>query len=182
MTSLKPNLILRSYVFPCSLLLATALVSGVTACSQRLYTNGDAYTQNQIGNSYIGKDDAQAAVWYRKSAEQGYVYAQYSLGEMYAHGKGMQQDYAQAADWFRKAAEQGLPMAQYNLGVMYLNGEGVQQDYQQAYAWSSVAATKDYGADAVTNRDLCATKLTPAMLAVAQALASQYYEQYKITK
>jgi TPR repeat protein len=55
----------------------------------------------------VEQDDAEAANWYRKAAEQGHITAQNNLGVMYERGLGVEQDYAEAASWYRKAAEQG---------------------------------------------------------------------------
>jgi len=54
-------------------------------------------------------------------AEQGYASAQFNLGLLYLHGKGLSQDYVEAAKWFRRAAEQGDADAQNNLGVFYIH-------------------------------------------------------------
>lgn len=80
--------------------------------------------------------------------------------------------------WFRKAAEQGDAKAQFMLGMMYFNGRGVAQDYKLAYVWSSVSAANGH-VEAATNRDLFAKRLSPAVLAEAQALAGQYVELYQ---
>ena len=72
---------------------------------------GDAVAQYNLGDQYEGMEGTEnhkiAAMWFRKSAEQGYTESQYSLGLMYLWGKGVQQDYREAEAWFRKAAEQG---------------------------------------------------------------------------
>ena len=73
----------------------------------------------------VPKDDAQAAAWYRKAADQGDVAAQSNLGLLYAKGKGVAQDYAEAAKWYRKAADQGDLAAQINLALLYAKGQGV---------------------------------------------------------
>ena len=80
--------------------------------------------------------------------------------------------------WFRKAAEQGDAKAQFMLGMMYFNGRGVAQDYKLAYVWSSVSAANGH-IEAAANRDLFAKRLSPAVLAEAQALAGQYVELYQ---
>ena len=43
----------------------------------------------------------------RKSAEQGYADAQFTLGECYYYGIGVTKDLAEAVKWFRQAAKQG---------------------------------------------------------------------------
>ena len=125
----------------------------------------------------VPQDDAEAVKWYRLAAEQGYAAAQSTLGFMYAEGRGVPQDYAEAVKWYRLAAEQGDADAQYNLGGMYAEGRGVPQDYVQAYMWFDLAASRLSASeaedrdDAVHNRDLAASKMTPAQLAGAQRLA-----------
>ena len=66
----------------------------------------------------VSKDKTEAARWYRKSAEQGNVHAQFILGTMYDRGEGLHQDDAEAMKWYRKAAEQGHASAQSRLDVM----------------------------------------------------------------
>ena len=56
-------------------------------------------------------------------ADQEYAQAQFNLGSMYYHGKGLAQDYS-AAKWYRMAADQGDAKAQYGLGSMYYHGKG----------------------------------------------------------
>ena len=77
----------------------------------------------------------------RARAEQGHADAQYTLGVMYANGRGMPQDDAEAVRCYRLAADQGHAGAQYNLGVTYRDGgTGVPQDYAEAVRWYRLAA------------------------------------------
>jgi hypothetical protein len=149
---------------------------------QPLAEQGDTAAQYTLGFMYaegegVPQDDAEAVKWYRLAAEQGYAAAQSTLGFMYAEGRGVPQDYAEAVKWYRLAAEQGDADAQYNLGGMYAEGRGVPQDYVQAYMWFDLAASRLSASeaedrdDAVHNRDLAASKMTPAQLAGAQRLA-----------
>jgi TPR repeat protein len=62
---------------------------------------------------------------------------------------------------------------QIYLGVMYANGQGVAQDYVQAHKWLNLGAASG-NADALKNRDLVASKMTPAQIAEAQRLASAW--------
>lgn len=55
----------------------------------------------------VPQDDAAAARWYCKAAEQGYAAAQSNLGVMYDNGQGVSQDAVAAVKWYRKASEQG---------------------------------------------------------------------------
>ena len=67
----------------------------------------------------------------------------------------------------------GDALGQHNLGLMYANGQGVPQDYVQAHKWWNLNAASG-NADAVKNRDLVASKMTPAQIAEAQRLASAW--------
>lgn len=77
--------------------------------------SGDADAQFTLGKNYeagrggLKKDYAEAARWYLKSAEQGNVYAQASLGILYRAGKGLPQDNVQAEMWFSIAADHAIP-------------------------------------------------------------------------
>jgi hypothetical protein len=52
----------------------------------------------------VPQDYAQAALWYRKAAEQGDAEAQWSLGGLYLGGHGVPRDYAEAYFWYALAA------------------------------------------------------------------------------
>ena len=98
--------------------------------------------------------------------------AQTSLGGMYYNGQGVQRDYAEAAKWVRKAAERDYAPAQVDLGVMYWNGQGVPQDAVLAYMWLNLAATQE--PDAVRERDVAASQMTPDEIAEAQRMAREW--------
>jgi hypothetical protein len=55
----------------------------------------------------VAKDNGQAALWYRKSADHGYATAESGMGFMSYYGYGVPLDRAEANRWFRKAADQG---------------------------------------------------------------------------
>ena len=53
---------------------------------------------------------------WRGAAEQGHLYAQYCLANMYYKGQGVELDYAKAMELWQKAAEQGNADSQDSLG------------------------------------------------------------------
>jgi serine/threonine protein kinase len=108
---------------------------------QEQFTLGRRY---QLGNG-VRSDDARAAVWLRKAAEQGHVEAQFSLGLAYSEGRGVPQDDTQAVVWWCRAAEQGDAEAQFMFGVMYSGGRGVPQNDTQAAVWYRKAAEQGHG-------------------------------------
>jgi TPR repeat protein len=70
---------------------------------------GDKVAQYTLGYDYylgagIAQDFAQAAVWWKKSADQGFPQAQNNLGVLYNSGKGVPQSYSEAYFWQNLAA------------------------------------------------------------------------------
>jgi TPR repeat protein len=70
---------------------------------------GDPKAQYQLGYDYyrghgLAQDYAQAAIWWKKSAEQGFASAQNNLGVLYNSGKGVPQSYSDAYFWQNLAA------------------------------------------------------------------------------
>ncbi len=68
-----------------------------------------AEAQSNLGVMYsngqgVPQDYAEAAKWYRKSAEQGHASAQINLAFMYGNGQGVSHDYVQAHMWYNLAA------------------------------------------------------------------------------
>jgi TPR repeat protein len=150
-----------------------------------LAEQGDAEAQYKLGTMYanglfVPKNDTEAIKWYRKAADQGIPGAQLNLGSMYYSGRGVPQDYAEVVKWFRKAADQGNATAQNNLGALYYKGQGVPQDSILAHMWFSLsiprypASEKENRNNAVRNRDIVASKMTPAQIAEAQRLAREW--------
>ena len=100
---------------------------------------GDCYAAGKG----VARDPQQAAAWYRKAAEQGFVPGEVHLADLYRDGAGksLPRDMRQAAEWYRKAADQGDPGAQGTLGMLYTLGQGVPQSDVEAYFWLDLAAS-----------------------------------------
>jgi TPR repeat protein len=137
-------------------------------------SHGDAKAQYRLGLMYAtgkgtSQDLNQAAIWYRKAAEEGNAEAQYQLGSMYDTGKGLPQNFTEASFWYNEAAEQGQATAQLgsdkikqdfaalqtsaekgaadaqvSLGKRFAAGNGVAQDDKQAVEWYRKAADQGY--------------------------------------
>lgn len=88
----------------------------------------------------IPVDNATAAFWYRKAAEQDHADAQFRLARLYDTGKGVALNYSLAAVWYRQAAERGVASAQNSLGDLYGKGQGVARDFAEAMRWFQKAA------------------------------------------
>jgi TPR repeat protein len=128
--------------------------------------------QYEMGNKYslgraVKEDLAEALLWYRKAAEQGYADAQYQVGSFYEYGLGVGKDNDQAKVWYQKAADQGnlgaqtalkrldgghtppneltAAQVQYEKGYNYYVVPGTgNRDYQQAAYWFQKAADQGY--------------------------------------
>ncbi len=114
-----------------------------------LANDGHAPAQFGMGLSYengrgVERDPAQAAIWYRKAAEQDLADAQFNLGNLYLNALGVPKDPVEAVRWFRRAAEQNMPHAQVNLGYSYETGSGVAKDPVKAVTWYRRAAEQDF--------------------------------------
>jgi len=70
---------------------------------------GDPAVQYNLGLLYLDghgvpQSSAEAANWFRRSAEQDYTQAQHNLGAMYGSGQGVKRDYVQAYKWLNICA------------------------------------------------------------------------------
>jgi Sel1 repeat len=89
---------------------------------------GDANAQYHLAQTYmegkdVAKDPAQGLAWLQKSADQGYVGAEFALAYMYLNGAAkLPKDQHRAADWFRKAAKQQNKASQDALATMQTQG------------------------------------------------------------
>jgi TPR repeat protein len=110
--------------------------------------SGDSHSQYLLALAYgegqiIERDLAGARRWMLRSAEQGYVPAEASLGEMYLTNiphEGAIDGYADADRWLRLAATQGDAHAQFWLGTGYQRGYFGAIDYAEAIGWIQKAA------------------------------------------
>ena len=73
-------------------------------------------------------------------AEGGDATAQNSVGALYDHGLGVDEDDATAVYWYQLAAEQNFPLAMRNLASKYASGHGVPYDKALADSWYEKAA------------------------------------------
>ena len=124
----------------------------------------------------VFKDYDQAAIWYRKAAEQGHFHAQFNLGQLYDRGQGVSKSQTRALYWYQQAADQGYVPAQYFLGHRYYLGRGTSISYSEAYYWWSLASAAEYS-DAMERRDAVAKYLTAGHLADIQARVEAWFQR-----
>lgn len=100
----------------------------------RMAESGFVFAQLQMGRAlYHGhteeedkrQENAQAALWFQRAAEQGDAEAQYLLGRLH-YETGKEPDSLQTAvQWFEKSAEQNHLEGLRNLALCYAFGDGV---------------------------------------------------------
>ena len=109
---------------------------------------GDPVAQDKLAKRFA-YGSAEAEMWYRKAAEQGYAHAQGRLGNMLLMRSrmtfGLKPDaHAAIADeavkWITLAANQGDKQGQANLADVCLEGKLVKQDLIEAYKWGELAS------------------------------------------
>lgn len=114
----------------------------------------------------------------RVRAAAGDPDAQFSLGKNYEAGRsGLKKDYAEAARWYQKSADQGNAYAEASLGILYHSGKGLPHDDVQSEMWFTISAAHvahDDQSTVAEMRDSVAAHLTPAQLAEARKLASEW--------
>lgn len=81
------------------------------------------------------RDHAEAAKWWRKSADRGNPHALYNLAYMQEHGLGMPKDEAAAFEIYLKAAERGSPHARNNLEIVFDEDRGAPGDAEARIEW-----------------------------------------------
>jgi hypothetical protein len=142
---------------------------------------GDAAAQVLVADAYAGGKDSkpdykQAAVWYRKAADQGNVGAEVHLADLYRDGRGLTRDMVQATDWYRKAGEAGDAGAQGALGILYSVGMGVPRDDVEAYYWLCLAALKGGPNQAryITNRQSVGEHITTDQQAAVEERVAKW--------
>lgn len=127
-------------------------------------------------------DYGSALQEFRPLAEQGNALAQFALGTMYAHGKGVLPDSAEAGRWYRLAAKQGHAPAQFYLGLKYFVGKGVPKDRVSAYTWLDISIENGDG-DAPFYRDNIEKHMTHEQIVEATrrakvCMSSDYQDCY----
>jgi uncharacterized protein len=108
-------------------------------------TSGDPRAQYALGTLFFSQNAraADAYRWMLASAEQGYVEAQFVLGQFHLKGYGIPQDTEEGLRWLRFAALAGHDGAQLLLGNIYLHGEnGVEANAIESDRWFDMAGKR----------------------------------------
>ena len=113
------------------------------AMVRRAAEGGWASAQVALGRWLRDRNQwTEAARWYRRSAEQGSLTAQYGLGLAYYRGRGVARDRTRAFELMLQSARSGYVIAEYGVGLAYEDGHGTQQDSERSRRWIQRAADK----------------------------------------
>ena len=114
-------------------------IANTEITTQSIEDTGDTqvvkYYLNIVTNRKENNEDQKNL---ERMALQGNTEAQFSLGDLYEKGIGVQKNEIEATKWYRKAAEQGHADAQERLGSMCYN------DKEEAFKWYREAAKQGH--------------------------------------
>lgn len=106
---------------------------------------GDALALFEIGARFtegrgVKSDLAEAARWYKLSADKGFAPAEYRIANLYEKGNGVERDLTKAREYYERAAKAGNASAMHNLAVLYATGIDGKPDTATAVNWFKQAA------------------------------------------
>jgi len=102
---------------------------------------GHAKAQFRLGQAYdrggdLGEDPQQSAAWFRKSAEQGYAYAQWVHGLNLLKGEAVPRDDKLGIEYIQKAAAGKFEGALEFIANAYAEGQhGFPRDESRSQTW-----------------------------------------------
>lgn len=115
------------------------------AMLRRAAEGGWALAQHSLGSWLRERERwAEAAKWYRRSAEQGEPAAKVGLALLLYRGQGVPRDRVRAFRLMLEVARTGDMIAQYNVGLMYQRGNGTERDTTKARQWFQRSADKGH--------------------------------------
>ena len=112
---------------------------------------GDPVAQYELGLALVRpipphfgfvKEGEEAAMWLRKSADQGNPDAAFLLGYIHQYAVGVAKDIPTGVSWLTKAADGGHISAMVTLAAVYKVGDGVMKDKIKARNLYAKAAEK----------------------------------------
>lgn len=106
-------------------------------CSESQYKLAKFYMKEK-------NNEKQAFYWYKKSAEQGHINAQYKVADCYAIGKGVEFNLNEAVSWCIKAALQNHKVAQFQLGRLYEEGRLGTVNISNAIIWYTKSSAQGF--------------------------------------
>ncbi len=112
------------------------------AAANKKDSDGEYYMATAyLNGAGVPKDEAQAALWFKRSADRGHPVSQFWFGEMTAKGRGgLTADWKAALPYFEKAARSGMANAFVEIALMYHYGYGgFTIDYEKSATCNRIA-------------------------------------------
>lgn len=115
----------------------TELIPNCLHAMYSKYLLGVCYAEGLGGTK---RNQKEAFIWFKLSADQGYDAAQAYVAHCYHTGSGVNKDLVEAFRWYKASASQGFASAQCNLGICLEFGEGTDVDVFEAVKLYKLAA------------------------------------------
>lgn len=101
--------------------------------------------QLYLTGGIVPRNVPEAAKWYARAEEVGYVPAGKMVGDIYYYGYDVPKDPAKAVKYYKKAATLGFAPAQFALAnILYSGDAGEREDVKTALAWYEQAAKRGH--------------------------------------
>ena len=128
---------------------------------------------SKLQGTLLPKEPSEGLSMMQDAAVLGSKLAQFTLGDMYEKGNGVESDTARAKRYFRICAASGTPECQCRLATLLLRSDQrTEQDEIQEVAWLGLAKDHDLSA-AKAAADSAAAKLTPEQADLVARLKPQ---------
>lgn len=118
------------------------IIASVLSCALLVGQAGSGWTSDEV-ESRATNERGGSSITFEELvflANKGEAEAQFLLGDMYHHGKGVPQNLEVARQWYWAAAGQGHAMAQFLTGYMFQTGSGVAKNDRAAVIFYAQAA------------------------------------------
>lgn len=144
-----------------------AVDSGNFNACKMLAEQGDADCMNYLGDCYydgrfagqgVEQSPGKAYYWYRKSADNNFIWGIYNVGKCYREGIGVKQNIPLACTWYKRAADMGNFWAHLSLAELgcvssmhhvcqcYSDGsatdQGAPQSSEEAERWRKIITSQ----------------------------------------
>ena len=104
-------------------------------------------------------DPKTANEWFLKSAEQGFINAQFKIAYSYLQGRGIDRNLDKAFFWMAKCADQNDSQAMFVLAQMYDQGVGTKKDVAKEIEWLTRLALLPDEKDVPPERNVTSARL-----------------------
>ena len=109
--------------------LDSMLVAAYRSNPEAQYLLGKSYLNGKNG---FEKDLLEAALWFKKSAENSCAPSQYEYSISLFEGRGIYKNIQSALTWLDASVKQEYPEALLKMGILYENGTFVKKDIEKA--------------------------------------------------